>query len=194
MKNQDENTICEERISSVYNEIREKLEDNTIICNHLGTFSQSMLISIVSLIERALNSYGESDRLKKRLIYIVIECVQNIIYHSNKQSDNHQLAYLVLAKNDKGYVLYSSNSMEVSYVNDLVIKLDELLKVKPDILSKVFTKKISNPNIDESNRGGIGLLTMIEKSEKNFQYEILKVSNTYALFIIQINLLYKNLN
>ncbi len=194
MKKINQHKFCEEQISFFYNKIREDLGEDILVCNHLGTFSQSMLISIVSLVERSLNMSGESNKLKKRLIYIIIECVQNIIFHSSKSPDNHQLAYLIIAKNDQGYTLYSSNSLNVIFVDSLAKKLDDFLKVKLDILTKIFTKKITNPVIESEGRAGIGLLTMIEKSDKNFKYEVLKVSDDYALFFIQINLFYKNFN
>jgi hypothetical protein len=116
------------------------------------------------------------------------------MFHSNKSSGNHQLAYIIISKNDQGYSLYSSNSLDVNHVDFLVQKLDEFLEVKVDVLSKLFTKKLANPAIEPSKTGGIGLLTMIEKSNKNFNYEVLKISDKYALFFIQINLLYKNFN
>jgi hypothetical protein len=194
MKKINERKYCEEQISEFYNKIKEDLGDDTLVCTHLGTFSQSMLISIVSLVERTLNMNGESNKLKKRLIYIIIECIQNIMFHSNKSSGNHQLAYIIISKNDQGYSLYSSNSLDVNHVDFLVQKLDEFLEVKVDVLSKLFTKKLANPAIEPSKTGGIGLLTMIEKSNKNFNYEVLKISDKYALFFIQINLLYKNFN
>ena len=65
------------------------------------------------------------------------------------------------------------------------------MSVKKDILSKLFTKKIQTPTINESGHGGLGLLTMIRKAGKGFKYEITKVSENYSLFYVKLKLNYK---
>jgi hypothetical protein len=187
----EEYKICSDEILSEYQAIKNDIpEGGTIICQHLGSFSQDILISIVSLIDHALVQNGEFKSLKKRLSYLVIESIQNIMFHSDKLPQTHQLAYIIVTKNNKGYSIYSSNSILTSNIDSLVKKLDEFLSVKVDILSKIFTKKIQNPEIDNDGNGGIGLLTMVSKSGKDFKYEIKKVSENYSLFHIELKLKY----
>lgn len=183
---------CSDVILSRYQDIKNELpKDSTIICQHLGTFSQSILISIVSLVEHTLVQNGEFSHLQKRLTYLVIEAIQNIMYHSNKLPDANQLAYIIVKKNKLGYTIYSSNSLETKNIYSLEKKLDEFLSVKKDILSKLFAKKIQTPTINESGHGGLGLLTMIRKAGKGFKYEITKVSENYSLFYVKLKLNYK---
>ena len=189
----EEHKICTEEILSKYQEIKNDLPKGTdIICQHLGTFTQDILISIVSLVEHALVQNGEYTQLQKRLSYLVIESIQNIIYHSSKLPDANQLAYIVVTKNKLGYNMYASNSLETRNIYSLESKLDEFLSVKKDILSKVFASKIQDPIINEKGHGGLGLLTMVSKAGKDFKYEITKVSKNYSLFYIELKLNYKN--
>ena len=181
--------ICEKEVLSEYNTIKDSLsEDSTIICQHLGTFTQEILISFVSLIEQALMESGEIKLTRKRLIYLIIECIQNIIFHSNKLPDNNQLAYMVISKNEYGYSIHTSNTVLSENINKLVSSIDELLKVRKDVLSKLFTKKMEKPEINESGHGGIGLLTMISKSGKDFNYKVSNLTKEYSLFHIEINI------
>lgn len=181
--------ICEKEVLLEYNTIKDNVsDDSTIICQHLGTFTQEILISFVSLIEHSLNQTGEVKVIQKRLIYLIIECIQNIIFHSDKLPDDNQLAYMIVTKNGYGYSIYTSNTVLSENMDKLIEGIDELLKVRKDVLSKLFTKKMEKPEIDNKGRGGIGLLTMISKSGKDFNYKVSSLTNEYSLFHIEINI------
>lgn len=193
MSKENEYSVIEDYLLSEYNAIKNGFtDDDTIICKHIGTFTQDILISFVSLIERYLVQNAEYKKIQNRLTYIIIECIQNIIYHSNKSLDNNQLAYIIVSKNSSGYTLHSANLLETKNIANLEEKLDEFLKTKNDVLSKLFTKKIQKPVINEEGHGGIGLLTMVDKSGKDFKYKITKFSDENSLFHIELTVKYKS--
>jgi len=195
MVEQQEYELCSAEILSEYRQIKEVLSTSNIaICQHIGTFSQDILISIVSLVERTLIQKGEPIRLQKRLNYLIIECIQNIIYHSDNLPDENQLAYIFVTKNKKGYTISSANSIENKNIEALESRINGFLDVKTDILAKIFSSKIQNPIIDKNGNGGIGLLTMVSKSGKGFRYEITKASKNYSIFHIELKIKYKNFN
>ena len=193
MNLEEEHIKCENQILSDYHAIKANLKkDDVIICQHLGTFNQHILISIISLVDHALVQNGEYLSLKKRLSYLVIECIHNIIFHSNITSDKNQLAYLLIVKNQLGYTIYSSNAMESKNIDALKEKLQELLAFKKSTLSNLFKKKIQTPKFNENGFAGLGLITIIDKSGKDFKYKITNVSPEFALFHIELAINYKN--
>ena len=193
MISQKEYDICSEEILSEYQQIKALLSTNNLaVCQHIGSFSQDILISIVSLVERTLIQNGESVRLQKRLTYLIIECIQNIIFHSDKLLDENQLAYIFVTKNKTGYTIYAANSIENKTIDGLEKKINEFLDVKTDILAKLFSTKIQQPIINKEGHGGLGLLTMVSKSGKGFRYEITQASKNYAIFHLELKLKIKN--
>ncbi len=193
MNIEEEHSKCEDQILADYNKIKEGLDkEDVVICKHLGTFNQHILISIISLVDHALVQNGESLNVQKRLSYLVIECIHNIINHSNLKSDKNQLAFLLLVKNKSGYTIYSSNALETINISSLEKKLDELLVQKKNVLTNLFKKKIETPEINEKGFGGLGLLTIIDKTGKDFKYKITKVTENFSLFHIELDVKYKN--
>lgn len=186
--------ICEEKILLAYESAKKNIAPETIICNHIGTFSQNLLISLVSLIERSLTQNGESEKIKKRLIYLVIEGVQNIMFHANQLPEKHHLAFLIIVKSESGYFINSSNSLEIKKVPKFTAMLDELLNVKVSVLTKLLKNKIKSQTINSDGHAGIGVMTMVEKSDKNVRYQVVKISPNFALFSIKLNLLHSNFN
>jgi hypothetical protein len=132
------------------------------------------------------------DSLKKRLSYLVIECIHNIIYHSTRTSERDEQAYIIITKNQFGYTIYSSNAVKTKKIDSLVKNLDDLLAQKKGILSNILHKKIQNPEINKNGSAGLGLLTIINKSGKDFKYKVTRVAKTCALFHIELDINYKN--
>ena len=158
MIDQKEYEICCNEILSEYQQIKSLLTKNNVaICQHIGSFSQDILISIVSLVERTLIQNGEPVRLQKRLSYLIIECIQNIIFHSDKLTGEDQLAYVFVTKNKTGYTINAANSLESKNIKSLEKKINGFLDVKRDILASLFTNKIQQPKIDDLGHGGLGL-------------------------------------
>lgn len=186
---QVEHDICSEKILQEYQQQKELVSSkNFVICQHIGSFSQNILTSIITLTERSLIHQGEPINLQKKLTYLIIEIVQNIIYHSVKFKDENHLAYIVITKSKQGYTISSSNALDKKSIKTIETKIDNLLAIKPTALSKSYIKKIQSPTIDQDGNGGIGLLTLINKSGKGFKYNITSISTNYSLFHIELKI------
>jgi hypothetical protein len=184
-----EHKICEDYISLEYSDVKEVVASNgDIICQQIGTFSQDTLISFVSLLEHQMIQFAESKTIQNRLIYLVIECVQNIMFHSEKLPESHQLAYLIVSKNSKGYSIHTSNSVKSENIPGFVEKIDSLLAVKKKSLPDLFLKKIKKHELDSKGHAGLGLLTIIDKTGKNFNYKVSEMTSNYSLFHLEIDL------
>ncbi len=184
--------ICEVIILSDYDIVKKDIHKNgEIVCQYIGTFTQNILISFVSLLENYMNKSIASHVIQKRLTYLVVETIQNIIHHSYKHPDNSQLAYIIISKNKSGYTINTSNAIETISAPNLIDKVEYLLKTKKNRLPEIFRKKIANPEINDNGLGNLGLLTIISKSDKNFNYKISTMTSKYSLFHIEIKLNYK---
>lgn len=187
-----EYNICEKEVLLSYNAVKDNLSANNsvIICQHLGTFTQEILVSFLSLIENSLLQNEAAKIIHKRLVYLTIESIQNIMRHADKLPNNNQLAYVVICKSGPVYSLYSSNTVVTENMEALVRKIEKLSDIKEEDLNELILEKIRLPKISNKGGGGIGFMTMIIKSKRDFDYKILKLSSKYSLFQLQLNLKY----
>jgi len=189
---EEEYAMANDRVLSEYHKIKGSLSaKDIIICEYLGAFTQDVLIDIVSSIEETFDRKEKTTAIEKRLTYLIIECIQNIIFHSDKFPKIDQISYVIVTKDDNSYTISSSNSLERKNISKLEKKLNSFLSLKSEILSELFLQKIRNPQINENNHGGLGLITMANKSGKGFKYRTSKVLENYSLFHIQLKLHYK---
>lgn len=192
--NKVEYNKIETQVLNQYNILKKSFGEEEILCNYIGKFSQDILISIISLTEHALVQSAAPKTVKNRLLNIIIECVQNIIFHNNNLPDNSQLAFIIVTSDDEGFKVYATNTILNNKITDLQDKVEVLMKEKKESLMSLISKKMKNPEAISKGHGRIGLMTILTKSGKNFQYIIDKLSENYALFQLKINVQFKDYN
>lgn len=192
--NEEKNTlISADKIRAEYTLLKKELPNNSIIvCDHLGFFTQDVLVSTIASLEASFSKNEPPKSYNKRLTYLVIECIQNIIFHSDDLPKEYQIAYILVAKNKNAYTISSSNALHTKNIDALEKKLERFLSLRTEILSELIQKRIQNPEINKNGHGGLGLLTMVNKSGKGFEYKISKILKNYALFHIRLKLNFKN--
>lgn len=181
--------VCENEVLRRYQKLKTEMSRNeSLICNHIGLFNSNILTSGISLINNSLVGNNESKSLRKRLSYLFIECVQNIIFHSDNFPDDSQLAFCTVSKNKEGYKINACNTLKNGLAEELEIKIDGLLNEKEGKLNDLFNTKIKEHIDKGSGHGGLGLITILSKSHKNLSYTVTQITPSCALFQIQINL------
>lgn len=180
---------CEDKLLAHYHDLKSNLNsDEVIISNHIGNFSQEILISILSLIDNALIKNTESVAFKKRLKYLVIESIQNIIHHSDKMKDGGQLAFFLMTNSKDGYKMYTSNTLLNSMVPNFLTCIKQFQKADTEELKSIFEKNLKQAELNEHGRAGIGLLSILYKTEKDFNYELIKVGKDISILNLSLTL------
>ena len=185
----EEYNRCEEEILEKYSENKYNIGvDDKLLCSYIGKFDNNILNSTISLIDHGLIELEESITTRKRILYILIECFQNIIYHSDGFPDGSKLAYLLVTKKKNGFHINTCNTIKQTSKENLSNKIDNLLEKDHTELSKIFDEKLEGYIDKNEGYGGLGLVTILSKSKKMFNYNFNNVTENFALFELNINL------
>ncbi|MDF1673626.1 MAG: DUF6272 family protein [Vicingaceae bacterium] len=178
---------CEKIILKNYQDLRNRHSDN-LICSHIGEFSQEILISLVSLTANSLLKAPYLKGFKRRLEYIIIEIVQNIIAHSDKIQKKSQLAYFMVVEEKDGFQLYSTNTILNKNAHLFVDCINNLIESNTDELNTILKKHLKLAELDKSGRAGIGLLSILYKTDKNFAYELIQIGEEVSILNLSLTL------
>ena len=185
----EEYNRCEKEILEKYTKNKYAIDtDDKLLCSYIGNFNNNILSSTISLIEHGLIELGEPVTTRKRILYILIECFQNIIYHSDGFPDGSKLAYLLVTKKNQGFHINTCNTIKKTSTENLSNKINNLLKKDQVELSKIFDEKLEGYIDKNEGYGGLGLVTILSKSKKMFNYKINNITENFALFELNINL------
>ena len=179
---------CERVVLKEYQALKNDSTNEQVVCHHVGEFSQEILISLISLIDNSLLKNSMSTGFKKRLKYIVIETIQNIISHSDKIDNESLLAYIVLTENSDSYTLTATNTILNENTPQFISCIKELLKADKNELNTIIEQRLQLAELDENGRAGIGLLSILYKTDKNFDYKFTQIGDKISILNLSLTL------
>ena len=161
-------------------------EQRSIAVNHFGVFSQDLINSVANGVEEIMVSSGDQKKLIKRVFSILIEGLQNIRSHGEKDELNRQLAFLFLCKNTVSYKIVFGNIIQNEDRDIIVEYLDKINRLENQELKDLYMNVLTNGFLSEKGGAGLGFLTMRIKSETVLKYSIENLDNNKSLFIVEV--------
>jgi hypothetical protein len=115
-------------MASVFDQYQ-MMRTHHLIFGYRGTLTNDLITSLLQLSDSKLKELKTPFRKKKSIINILIECLQNILYHSESFHDGlfsgHHCLFL-LGKRESDYFIQIGNFIDNTQMTDLRSKLDYL--------------------------------------------------------------------
>jgi hypothetical protein len=148
-----------------------------------GDFSQESVLPLIELIEGNLKLQKNFEGSKKKMIYMLIELLQNLSKHALIVNGERQGIFIVSVKNNK-YVLTSGNYIDLKSVEPLKEKLNGIAVLNQEALMKAYKKTLK----EESSNGnaGIGLIELCKYSSEKIIFHFKPVDETMSFFSLSI--------
>jgi hypothetical protein len=167
------------------------LNHDEILLNHVGEVKKDHLLDLLPKVEQLLDSDGVSKLLKKRLIYLSIESLQNLQLHgyAGEAGANHP-AEFIFSKGKDSYNLIIGNIVEEHEARILEDKLNKINSLDTEELAYLFGVVIKQSVVRMSSKGGagLGLIDMRKKSTRKLEFQFQEVSDGLKFFSLKISL------
>jgi hypothetical protein len=181
-----EQSIFTEKVNTI--RAAYKTEEKKIIVSHTGELDQRKINTLSSLVEAQLEYLRVNKTTTKKIFNIVIEALQNINLHGEKNGSDFPLNYLLVGKNVNEFTIYAGNMVPNNVVKNLEERLKRIQSFSTFELKKQYMDVLTNGSLSEKGGAGLGFLTMALKAhEVNFDFVILNTE--YSLFSIQLKVL-----
>ncbi len=155
---------------------------NEIIASHFGQFDQDKINSLSGLVEHQLQKLATNKKVTKKIFNIIIETLQNIVLHGEKDSNGIQLAYFMIGKKGHEYNIHSGNLVKSLRVEKLNKRLNSLKSLNDTDLKKEYLEVLSNGELSYKGGAGLGFITIALKSEGNVDFDFEDINKNYSLF------------
>lgn len=162
------------------------IENRVVLVSHCGVFSQDLINSLVEGNEDLMNSVGDKKILIKRVFSILIEGLQNIRAHGEKDEDGKQLAFVLIAKEKDTYKINFGNIINSKEIETIKTHIDNLNTLTPANVKMYYTKVLTEEMFSEKGGAGLGFITMKMKSCNPLNYTIIKLSDSSSLFSVEV--------
>jgi hypothetical protein len=153
------------------------------ILSFSGELSSDKIKRIIKETELKLKENNLPVTTKSRLLYILVESMQNVYHHADKKNP-HFCILLELNKFNEHFELICSNYISKEEVTELQNRLIELSKLSSKELKDLYLKQLEYGKLSEKGGAGLGLIEIARKSNKEFEFSFDKYNN--ELFVYEL--------
>lgn len=162
--------------------------DGKVTVSHFGEFSQDLVNSLTVSIENAMYDSGDKKGVVKRMFSILVEGLQNIRIHGEKDEDGTQVSYLIILQNPNSYKVTFGNLVRTEAVEKIKKSLAFLNETEPAAVKQKYMEVLSNGQISDKGGAGLGFITMALKTKNKINYSSEKVSDSLNCLSVEITL------
>lgn len=170
-------------------DLHEQMREHSIILIYEGEFTQEITKSVLAMAERNMDSMGEESNIKRKVFNVMVECLQNIVKHSedpDSAKKETNTAIFLLGKQEEAYIIASGNPIHNDAVSPVKNKLDEINNLDKEGLKQLYKDIIKNgTGLTEKGGAGLGFVDMARKSGHPLEYSFEKMDNINSFFCLK---------
>ena len=156
-----------------------------------GEFSQEIMKSVLAMAERNMEAIGEHSSVRKKVFNVIVECLQNIIKHSEnnpEKTDKDRQSIFMICKTKEDFIITSGNPITSKIEELLKIKLAAINKLDQNGLKKLYKDTIQDGDLSEKGGAGLGFIDIARRSGKKLDYMFEKINEQQSFFTIKTHI------
>lgn len=174
-------------------DLQQQFEKGGILLCFNGPLSQSIIEELGSALRQYVGESAAGEGKVYDVFSVYIEQSQNIQnYAARKRAEcaertviPYNSAILVIGRyDDQHYLVASGNMVDLSDVDPLTKRIDELNLLNHQQLKELYSMQRKRPRAAGSATAGLGLIDMARKSSRPMQYRIRKTGSETAYFCL----------
>lgn len=181
-------------LSNIY-ELYKLLENEHSMLSFKGSITEKLLSTILQIMEGKLNDIEDSTKKRKKVYNVLVECLQNLYHHNEEiHSDENtdslfsDSAILIISKRDEQYEIKTGNYIELSKVETLENKINQINGLNKDELKNLYRSILMDGELSHKGTAGLGLIDIARKSGNKLNYDFLPVNSEYSFFCLNVKI------
>jgi hypothetical protein len=162
-----------------------------LIFGYRGSLTNELISSILHLSESKLKDLAAPFKKKKSIINIMIECLQNILYHGESVVENgvfgHQCIFL-MGQRPNEYFIQFGNYIDNQHVSALKTKLNYFNSLEIEDIHKLYLEILDKGEISDKGGAGLGILRVIKDSGRSLDFSFFPVNDKQSFYCMEIKI------
>jgi len=159
-----------------------------IVVSHFGEFSQDLVNSISNGVEETMIEAGDKKGTVKRMFSILVEGLQNIRLHGEKDGDGNQASFLIIAQDESEYLVTLANLVFNSNRETILERLEEINSYDEKEVKALYMEVLTNGIISNKGGAGLGFITMAMKSKNKLNFSVQEIDDSLSCFSLEIKI------
>ena len=165
--------------------LRAHQQDETVLVSHYGELSQSVISHLEGNVEEKITSLEIAKGPIKKIFFISVETLQNMLLHGQKNSQGEQHNFFILVKNGSNLKVISSNLVANSSIPALEKQINTINSFDDEkALKAYYLEHLENNTISDKGGAGLGFITIGMKSGNKLKVDFKKINDDFSLFTL----------
>lgn len=176
-------------MSKVYDYYK-RMHDDEIILSFNGGFTSDLLTSLIQVAESKLEKINTEPKIKKKILNVLVECLQNVYHHLDEDSVHHidNSAILMIGREKDDYVIMTGNHLATDKVENLKQRIDTINLMSKDEIKELYRDILNNEQISDKGGAGLGMVDMVRKSGQKLDYDFTLVNETHSFYSLKVRI------
>jgi len=172
-------------------EYYQMVHQENIMVSYKGNLDGDTIDVLLQLTERKLTTTGAERATKKKIINIMVECLQNSFHYTTKFEPSSTLAqstfFILTLKNGK-YQIATGNLVEKDNIFTLQKRLEVLEQMSDDEIQDFYLQTLNKAELPISGGAGLGLIDIVRRAGNKPAFNFETYPNDFVLFSMQIDI------
>ncbi len=156
--------------------------------NSLLYLNQNFTQEDVDTVVKFIETMDEKSSLIRKISFLTVEIIQNIIHHSDKSSKGETFAYYELIKDGENYIIKTGNLITKENTEALEKRMNCVLSSTEEEIKEKILNRLQNSEFSEKGGAGIGLLSIKKRVNEGMSYEIEVFDGEYNFIHFEIKI------
>jgi len=172
------------------------MESYDVVVNHKGYISLDVIDEMLHHLKIFLNNkVTDNKTLRKRIYSLSVECLDNILKHSDLNEENHELLVdypprFIVERIAGSFLIHTGNIVLNKNSEKIVKRLNYLNELDENEVNELYKNSLSNAEISEKGGAGLGLIVMSKLTGQKIKFDFEKINDKFSYFAMQ--LIFKN--
>lgn len=168
------------------NSIKAINESSELIIAYDGVLNTETISKLETEIEQKIIELNVPKAALKKIFFICVESLQNMLIHGHKDTNGSQHNYFLVYKRGNQIIIATANLIS----NNAIVKVETDLKTinsfeDPADLKSYYINHLEKNELSEKGGAGLGFITIAMKSGNKLSYLFDTISETHSLFKLE---------
>jgi hypothetical protein len=170
--------------NTAYDIYRFMTERDVLAC-FIGNFSHQTNTSLLNNMRSKLEGFdeGTDPAVKKKLVNVMVECLDNINRHSQSASASNSI--FMLCRKADHFDIITGNKVNTEEVSGFVEKIEKINFMERTELREWYNTIIAEGEVNNKGGAGIGLIDIALKSGNKLEYETRSLPGNTSFLILK---------
>lgn len=168
------------------------MTNGNILLSYKGDASKDVLSSMLDILESKLKESDVSNKTKKKMYNILVECLQNLYHHTDEPDPTIEIenssAIFMVSRQTENFKIFTGNYISSNDIEGLKERIEHINSLDLESLKAYHKEILNNGQISSKGGGGLGLIDMRRKSQNKLNFEFHKVDEKTYFFTLEITI------